>query len=71
MIVAVNYGRDSLGVEIDLGYLKMVARHLRAESGALFVDVELVFEKTVIEGDMRIIEEAADLSHARLEHSAT
>lgn len=65
-----------MGVEIDLDYSKMAARHLKAESGALFVDAELVFERAVIEGNMCVVSKAPDLSHtrpvkSRLDHSPT
>lgn len=76
MIAAMKYARNSIGVEIDLDYSKMAARQLKAESSALFVDADLIFERAVIEGSMCVIEEASDLGHtrpskSRLEHSAT
>jgi len=76
MVAAMKYGRNSIGVEIDLDYSKMAARQLKAESGALFVDAELVFERAAIEGNMCVVSKAPDLAHtrpakARLEHSAT
>lgn len=65
MVAALKYGRNSIGVEIDLDYSQMVARYLKAESSALFVEAELVFERAVIKGDMCVVEEAPDLAHTR------
>lgn len=65
MVASLKYGRNSIGVEIDLDYSRMAARYLKAEGSALFVEAELVFERAVVDGDMCVIEEAPDLAHTR------
>ena len=46
MIAALRLGRNSIGVEIDPEYCRMVARYLKAETGGLFSTEKLLFEMT-------------------------
>ncbi len=61
MIAALRYGRNSIGVDIDPEYCRMVARYLKKESSNLFFDTELRFEKMNFEntGHMQVCEDKA------------
>ncbi len=65
MIAALKYGRNSIGIEIDLDYSRMAARYLKAEGSALFTEAELAFERATVEESMCIVEKAPDLCHTR------
>jgi modification methylase len=45
MIAAFQTGRNSIGVEIDPDYCRMVARYLKAETLNLFSSAQLIFER--------------------------
>jgi site-specific DNA-methyltransferase (adenine-specific) len=45
MVAAFRAGRNSIGVEIDPDYCRMVARFLKAETTSLFASATLEFEK--------------------------
>lgn len=47
MVAALRYGRNSVGVEIDLEYCRMVTRYLKAESSNLFISTKLIFKKMI------------------------
>jgi len=47
MIAALKNKRNSIGVEIDPEYCRMIARYLKAESNDLFDEAELRFERMV------------------------
>jgi site-specific DNA-methyltransferase (adenine-specific) len=47
MIAALKNNRNSIGIEIDPEYCKLIAKHLKAESCSLFSKAELLFEKAV------------------------
>ena len=49
MVAALRADRNSIGVEIDPEYCRMVARYMKAETGDLFSNVKLLFEKTSME----------------------
>lgn len=49
MIAALRASRNSIGVEIDPEYCRMAARYLKAETGGLFSNVSLKFEKAIQE----------------------
>lgn len=51
MVAALRSGRNSIGVEIDPEYSRMVARNLKAEITNLFSNETFIFEKTVMEHD--------------------
>jgi modification methylase len=61
MIAALRHGRNSVGMDIDPEYCRMAARHLKKESGNLFFNTELIFEKIVIDqpGRIQICEDPA------------
>lgn len=61
MIAALRFGRNSIGVEIDPDYCRMVARFLKAESSNLFTNMNLIFEKMIIDnlGHIHICEDQA------------
>lgn len=43
MVAAMNYGRNSIGVEIDATYCSMAARRFEQAAGTLFSDAEFRF----------------------------
>jgi DNA modification methylase len=47
MIAALKNNRNSIGIEIDPEYCRLIAKHLKAESSSLFSKAELLFEKAV------------------------
>jgi len=61
MIASLRYGRNSIGIDIDPEYCRMAARYLKKESGNLFLNTELIFEKMVTDnsGHMKICENQA------------
>ncbi len=62
MVAALKSYRNSIGVEIDRDYCRMAARRLRHESGGLFANAELRFEKLIEDpaGGLRVSEELAE-----------
>ncbi len=58
MIAALRYGRNSIGIDIEPEYCRMAARYLKKESSNLFINTELIFEKTVADnsGQMEVCE---------------
>jgi site-specific DNA-methyltransferase (adenine-specific) len=62
MVAALKSYRNSIGVEIDRDYCRMAARRLRHESGGLFANAELRFEKLIEDpaGGFRVSEELAE-----------
>jgi len=50
MIAALKYGRNSIGIEIEPEYCRMAASYLKKETGNLFLNTELIFEKMVVHG---------------------
>jgi len=61
MIAALRYGRNSIGIDIEPEYCRMAARYLKKESSNLFINTELIFEKTVADnsGRMQVCEDQA------------
>lgn len=61
MIAALRYGRNSIGIDIDLEYCRMAARYLKKESSNLFLNTELIFEKMITDnsGHMQVCEDQA------------
>jgi len=61
MIAALRYGRNSIGIDIDLEYCRMAAGYLRKESSNLFINTELIFEKMItdLSGQMQVCEDQA------------
>jgi DNA modification methylase len=61
MIAALRYERNSIGIEIEPEYCRMAARYLKKESSNLFLNTELIFEKTMADnsGQMQICEDQA------------
>jgi len=61
MIAALRNGRNSIGIDIDPEYCRMAARYLKAESGNLFMQNELIFEKLIDDytGHMQVCEDQA------------
>jgi site-specific DNA-methyltransferase (adenine-specific) len=59
MIAALKYGRNSIGIDIEPEYCRMAARYLKKESSNLFINSELIFEKTVTDnsGQMQVCED--------------
>ncbi|MBW1720382.1 MAG: site-specific DNA-methyltransferase, partial [Deltaproteobacteria bacterium] len=47
MIAALQYERNSIGIDIDPEYCRMAARYLKKESSNLFLNTELIFEKMI------------------------
>jgi len=58
MIAALRFGRNSIGIDIEPEYCRMAARYLKKESSNLFINTELIFEKTVADhsGQMQVCE---------------
>ena len=44
MVAALKHGRNSIGVELDTAYCKMVASRLMNENASLFGNAKLQFE---------------------------
>ena len=59
MVAALRTGRNSIGVEIDPEYCRMAARYLKAESGDLFSNAGLIFEKWAAEQPCFVSEDRA------------
>ena len=65
MVAALKNGRNSVGVEIDPEYCRMIARYLKAESNDLFNEVELQFERTVHVKKQMVVREDKELYNVR------
>jgi len=61
MIAALMNGRNCIGIDIDPEYCRMAARYLKAESGNLFMQTELIFENLIDDhtGHMQVCEDQA------------
>ena len=61
MVASLKYGRNSIGIDIEPEYCRMAARYLKKESGNLFLNTELIFEKMVADrsGHMQVCEDQA------------
>jgi modification methylase len=61
MIAALKYGRNSIGIDIEPEYCRMAASYLKKETGNLFLNTELIFEKMVAcgAGQIQICENEA------------
>jgi DNA modification methylase len=61
MIAALRYGGNSVGIDIEPEYCRMAARYLKKESSNLFINTELIFEKTLADksGQMQVCEDQA------------
>lgn len=57
MVAALKAGRNSIGVEIDPEYSRMVARNLKVEITNLFSNETFIFEKAIIEHGRLIIKD--------------
>ena len=59
MVASLRYGRNSIGIDIDPEYCRMAAQFLKKESSNLFINKELIFEKTVADnsGQMQVCED--------------
>jgi len=57
MVAAFKNNRNSIGVEIDPEYCRMAARYLKTESGDLFSDAKLIFEKATTGREATIVRE--------------
>lgn len=59
MIAALRNGRNSIGIDIEPEYCRIIARHLKKESSNLFINTELKFEKMVakISGQLQVCED--------------
>jgi len=59
MIAALRYERNSIGIDIEPEYCRMAARYLKKESSRLFINTELIFEKTVVDnsGQIKVCED--------------
>lgn len=64
MVAALRTDRNSIGVEIDPEYCRMVARYMKAETGDLFSNVKLMFEKMATE-TASLVKEDQDLYKVR------
>ncbi len=65
MVAALKNERNSVGVEIDPEYCRMIARYLKAESNDLFNEVELQFERTVHVKKQLVVREDRELYKVR------
>ena len=65
MVAALKNERNSVGVEIDPEYCRMIARYLKAESNDLFNEAELQFERTVHVKKQMVVREDRDLYKVR------
>ena len=65
MVAALKYGRNSIGVEIDPDYCRMIARYLKAESHDLFNEAELKFDRIIQEKRQMTLREDRELYRVR------
>jgi len=59
MIAALRTGRNSIGVDIDPEYCRMVARYLKAENQDLFSTAKLIFETINVSQENTVMEDPA------------
>jgi site-specific DNA-methyltransferase (adenine-specific) len=59
MIAAMQSGRNSIGIEIDPEYCRMIARYLKAENSGRYSEVKLLFEKVTPEQTFTVMEDQA------------
>ncbi|MBN1863823.1 MAG: site-specific DNA-methyltransferase [Victivallales bacterium] len=59
MVASLRSGRNSIGIEIDPEYCRMVARYLKAETEDFFTTVELRFERAPTETSAMVREDNA------------
>jgi site-specific DNA-methyltransferase (adenine-specific) len=59
MIAAFQTNRNSIGVEIDTDYCRMIARNLKAATTSLFTQAQLFFEKVSDERPGMVMEDPA------------
>jgi len=59
MIASIRTGRNSIGIEIDPDYCKMIARYLKAENSGLPSGVKLLFEKIAPKQAFAVMEDQA------------
>jgi site-specific DNA-methyltransferase (adenine-specific) len=52
-------GRNSIGIEIDPDYCKMIARYLKAENSGLSSEAKLLFEKVAPKKAFAVMENQA------------
>ena len=65
MVAALRNGRNSIGVEIDPDYCRMIARYLKAESNDLFNKSNLKFEQAVQVKKQMVVREDRALYRVR------
>ncbi|MBU0678746.1 MAG: site-specific DNA-methyltransferase [Verrucomicrobia bacterium] len=65
MVAALKHGRNSIGIEIDPEYCRMIARYLKAESQDLFSETELKFEQAVHRKRELVVRENKSLYQVR------
>lgn len=65
MVAALRNGRNSIGVEIDPDYCRMIARYLKAESNDLFNKSNLKFEQAVQVKKQMVVREDRELYRVR------
>ena len=61
MVAAFKNSRNSIGVEIDPEYCRMAARYLKTETGDLFSNARLIFEKATTQEEASIVREDREL----------
>ncbi|MHA1588214.1 MAG: DNA-methyltransferase, partial [Candidatus Thorarchaeota archaeon] len=61
MVAAFKNNRNSIGVEIDPEYCQMAARYLKAETGDLFSNARLIFEKATPQEEVSVVREDREL----------
>jgi len=61
MLAAFKNNRNSIGVEVDPEYCQMAARYLKAESGGLFSNAKLIFEKATAQEEASVVREDREL----------
>ena len=61
MVASLKHERNSIGIDIDPEYCRMAARFLKKESGNLFLNTELIFEKMIPDnaGHMQVCDDQA------------
>jgi site-specific DNA-methyltransferase (adenine-specific) len=71
LVAALKHNRNGIGIEIDSDYCRMAARYLKAESSDLFIETELVFEKTSLQRKVCMVREAPELYRVRPARTCT
>jgi len=71
MLASLKNARNSIGVEIDPEYCRMVARALKEENQGLFSHAELVFEKAIVKSRGTVTIEDISLGRPRPSRSRT